>query len=150
MGHIVRVERLFQVLINPEFDVQILRIFNLISGDKIWSHRRKCVPRFHLIESVTSRLEPTGRAIYEVNVTKYVIVSVLLSNVASPLADNQCDLSLTLEYRGGDIRQDHGVAVANHGIGRFLECVDRGRFVPRSVFHVVHSHTDDVRWFGQR
>ena len=64
-------------------------------------------------------------------------------------ADHQRKLGFALEDGGWNVGKDHGIAVANHRVGRLLERVNRGRPIPCAILHIVHSHADDVGGLGQ-
>ena len=125
-----------------------MRVVDLVRGDQIRPHGREGFPGLHLIEGVATSLQTTGGAINEVQVAKDVIQRVFLFHVAGTLADNQRYLGFALEDSGRDVGKNHGVAIADNGVGRLLESVYGGRLVPGAVLHVINRHADDVGGFG--
>ena len=88
MRHVVGVEILLHLAIDPELDVELLRVVDFVSGDKIRADGRKSVPRLHLEKDITRRRQTARRTVDEIHIAKHIIQSVGLGNVAGALADD--------------------------------------------------------------
>ncbi len=148
--HIVGVEVLAQHAVDPEHDLQVLRVCNLVGGHEVGADRRKGLARLHLEEAVVRGHEAARRAVDEVDVAEDVAHRVLGTDLVGVLADDDSDLGLALEDRRRDVGQDHRVAGADDRARRLVEGVDRRGLLQRAVFHVVDGHAVDVARLRQR
>src|SRR5215471_1391155 len=112
--HVARVEVLRQLAVDPEPHLEVEGIRHLVRGDDARPDRGKGVARLHLIEGVAGGGEAAGRAVDEVGVAEDVAHGFLGLEVGGALAHHHSDFGFSLEDGGGDVGQDHGVAVADH------------------------------------
>ena len=142
--HVVGVEVLLQYAVDPQPDLQLVRIADFVGGDDVGADRREGVARLHLVEHVAGRRQAARRAVDEVGVAEHVVHRVGGLHVLGALADDDRHLGFAFEDRRRHVRQHHGVARADDRVRRLVEGVDRRRLGARAVLHVVDRHAVDV------
>ena len=148
MRHVVGVEVLLQLAVDPQLDLQLLWIGHFVGGHQIWANRRKGGARLHLVEHVGGGHHTTGRAVDEVDVTKHMVHGVGGGHAAGGLANHQAEFGFAFKHRSGKVGQHHGVAGANDAARGLVEGVDGRGLFEGAVFHVVDRHALDVGGLG--
>jgi len=149
VGHVVGVEVLLQLAVDPQAHLEVEGIGHLVGGDDVGAHGREGVTRLHLVEGIAGGGQPARRAVDEVGVAEDVAHGLLRLDARGALAHDEGHLGLALKDGGGHVREDHGVAVADDRARRLVEGVDGGGLGAGAVLHVVHGHAHDIRGPGE-
>ena len=148
--HVVAIEFLHYHAVVPKRDSQLVRIRHFVGGYDIRPHGRKGIARFHLEKYVTGWRQAARGAVDKIRVAEDVLHRIGGFHVGSRLADDDREFRLTLEHCRRHVGQHHGIAVADHRVGRLVKGVNRRGLCARAVFHVVHRHAIHIARRRQR
>ena len=81
MGHVAGIEVLLEFFVNPQPNLEVVYVGNLVLGDDNRAHGGEGFPGLHLVESVSGRLKPTSGPVDEVHVTEDVVEGVVGADV---------------------------------------------------------------------
>src|SRR5206468_10038734 len=143
VGHVARVVVLLELAVHPELDLKPVRIGDLVGRHDVRPDRAEGVARLHLVGGVAARRQAAGRAVDEVRVAEDVAHRLPGADGGRLLADDQRHLGLALEVGRGHVGEVHRVAVADEGVGRADERVDRRGHRVRAVIYVYHAYDYD-------